>query len=140
MGILDTALGEYVKRVARLTENKVKAVAYDDSVLRQMADLNNQQLTDGVYSDGSDTPDYSPYTIELKKIEGKIWQHMTFEDTGETRQSIRYVYRGGKLQVLINDRFNLLSEYSENIIGLTTNSISDVQEEILENIQEQFLP
>lgn len=140
MGLKDTPFYKYIERVSKLTHTQIMSKAYSENVLAQMADLNLEQLDRGVYSDNQDTPDYSPYTIEIKKAQGKIWQHMTFDDTGETRRSIRYVYRGGKLQVLINDRFNLLRNYSENIIGLTQTSIADVQDEIRENIQEQIRP
>lgn len=140
MGFLSTRFGAYAKKMAKLTEKKVMQTAYTPSVLAQMADLNNQQLDEGLYADGRDTPDYSPFTIEIKRAKGQEWRFMTFYDTGETRNSIRYLVRNGKLVVTMNDRFNLMDEYSQNIIGLTANSIADVKDEIIEEIQSQMLP
>lgn len=142
MFLKGTAFGIYVESVSKLTKEKVMKKAFSNSVLEQMKELNNNQLDDGLYSDNQPTPDYSPYTIQLKKRLGKIWQHMTFEDTGKTRDSIKYTYSGGRLKVEMNDYHDLTlnPEYSPNIIGLTPNSIEDVQSEILENIQEVFTP
>lgn len=140
MGFLNTRFGAYARKMAKLSERKVMQKAYTPSVLAQMADLNTQQLDEGLFADNTDTPDYSPFTIEIKKALGQEWQFMTFYDTGETRNSIRYLVRGGKLVVTMNDQFNLMDEYSENIIGLTPNSIEDVKDEIIEEIQSQMLP
>lgn len=142
MFLKDTAFGIYVDSISKLTNEKVMKKAFSQPVLDQMAELNNQQLDKGFYSDEEPTPDYAPYTIQLKKLQGKIWQHMTFDDTGKTRDSIKYTYSGGRLKVEMDDRFDLTlnPDYSPNIIGLTPNSIENVQVEILENIQEAFTP
>lgn len=140
MPFLNTRLGVYLNRVRKETVNSIMRHAYNERVLAQMEDLNTKQLDDGLYSDGKDTPDYSPYTRGIKRAEGKIFQYMTFEDTGETRKSIKYTYTGGKLKVSIEDYHNLLTTYSQNIIGLTMDSISNIQDEIIENIQEKFKP
>lgn len=139
MGFMNTVLGSYLKKVTRLTEQSVKQNAYSQSVLDQMADLNNEQLDDGLYADGKDTPDYSPFTVQLKKAKGQQSEFMNFKDTGQTRESIEYLYNGN-LRAVMNDRFDLLTDYSRSILGLTQQSISDVQEEIKENIREQFKP
>jgi len=139
MGFTDTALGEFLKRVSSLNEDIVKRNAYTDSVLDQMVDLNLQQLDDGLYSDGTDTPDYAPSTSQIKRSQNKQSEYMNFDDTGKTRDSIEYRF-DGRLTAYMDDEHNLLNEYSKNILGLTPQSISDVQEEIKENIIEQFKP
>ena len=139
MGFTDTALGAFLKRVSSLNEDTVKRNAYTDSVLDQMVDLNLQQLDDGLYSDGTDTPDYSPSTSQIKRSQNKQSEYMNFDDTGKTRDSIEYRF-DGRLTAYMDDEHNLLNEYSKNILGLTPQSISDVQEEIKENIIEQFKP
>lgn len=130
----DTRIGDFARKGASLTINEVEQEAYSDSVLTQMGDLNEKQLDEGTYSDGTSTPDYAPYTIELKKLEDKIWQHMTFDDTGRTRDSIKYSFSGGRLSVYMEDRFGLIQQYSQNIVGLTDKSIDFLKPEILENI------
>lgn len=139
MGFMDTALGAYLNKVTKLTEQSVKQFAYSDNVLAQMADLNNEQLDEGLYADGSDTQDYAPTTSQIKREKGQQSEWMTFKDTGETRESIEYVYNGN-LRAVMNDKYDLLTNYSRSILGLTQESISDVQEEIKENIREQFKP
>jgi len=139
MGFTDTALGAFLKRVSSLNEDTVKRNAYTDSVLDQMVDLNLQQLDDGLYSDGTDTPDYAPSTSQIKRSQNKQSEYINFDDTGKTRDSIEYRF-DGRLTAYMDDEHNLLNEYSKNILGLTPQSISDVQEEIKENIIEQFKP
>lgn len=138
MGFLNTKLGALAKNISKSKEKDYEKEAFNQSVLNQMADLNNEQLDEGVYADGTDTPDYAPYTIEIKKAQGKIWQHMNFKDTGETRESITYIFSNGKLTIRMNDMFNLLQNYSVEIIGLTSESIDFLKPEIIENIQEKI--
>ena len=95
-GILNTRLGAFVKAMATTTVLEIEKRAYDESVLDQMADLNteNQLMLDGVFADGTDTPDYAPRTKELKYLKGQPFDHMTFRDTGETHSSIEYSFNG----------------------------------------------
>jgi len=139
MSFSNTSFGILVRENARMTKDKVLKIAFDKSVLNQMADLNVEQLNEGIYADGSDTPDYAPFTIELKKAKGQTWEYMTFKDTGQFHSSIMYGYGKG-LQVFANDRYNLLEIYSPFILGLTGNSIEDIKDEVIENIQGIFLP
>lgn len=129
-----TRLGEFVSSMANVKVLEVEKSAYNDSVLVQMADLNTKFQLDelGVFSDGTDTPDYSPFTIEMKKIENKLYSHMNFDDTGETRSSINYSFNG-ELRVDYQDRHNLESKYGP-VFGLAPKSIEEIQPEITENI------
>lgn len=128
----------------KLSVQSIEESAYNDRVLAQMADLNTEtQLQEkGVFADGSDTPEYSPITVELKKLKNQRYDHMTFKDTGETLSSVRYIYNSGKLYVNWNDIHNLQSIYGnekKRIIGLTGESINEIKDEIIENIQEKIL-
>lgn len=134
--LLKTPFGDFIRHLNKLTEDKLWQIAITNSVTAQMHDLNLQQLDKGYYSDGSDTPDYSMFTEQLKKAEGKIYQHMNFDDTGFTRSSIKYVRTKDGVKITIKDRYKLLQNYSENIIGLTNGSIEFLKDEIIENIQE----
>lgn len=138
---LDTKLGSFVKSMIDAKVSDIKNDAYSQSVLNEMADLNTQSqlLTIGVFADGTDTPDYSPYTKQLKGIANKPFEFMTFKDTGETHKSIEYTYSGGDLEVNFEDRFELEKQYGKPIFGLTKQSISEIQPEIMENIQQSIL-
>lgn len=139
MGVLNTLLGSFAKEISSLKVIDFEVAAYNDSVLTQMVDLNiDTQLDElGVFSDGSKTPDYSPYTIEMKKSEGKLYSHMNFDDTGETRESIDYIF-DGELKVQYEDRFDLVGERGE-VFGLTDDSIDYLKPEITENLQDFIL-
>lgn len=138
-GFLGTRLGIFVKAMAETKPSALKKEAYNDSVLDQMTDLNVEYQLDelGVFADGTDVPDYSPFTVQMKRAEGKRFDHMNFDDTGETRKSITYTYNG-KLSVNYTDRFGLVAKYGQ-VFGLTMESIDEIQPEIIENIQDAIL-
>ena len=139
-GILDTRLGTFAKAMANLSVSEIEAEGYNDSVLVQMADLNTKSQLDelGVFADGSPTPDYAYLTVQMKKAEGKRFDHMNFDDTGETRESITYIFDGMNLRVDWNDRFDLADNYGQ-IVGLTPQSIGYIQPEISQNIRQFIL-
>lgn len=138
-GFLGTRFGIFVKAMAETKPYVLKKEAYNDSVLDQMADLNVELQLDelGVFADGTDVPDYAYSTIQMKKSENKRFDHMNFDDTGETRASINYTYEG-RLMVNYTDRFGLVAKYGE-VFGLTSESIEEIQPEIIENIQDAIL-
>lgn len=139
MGFLSTRLGVFAQSIAGLQVDEIEVQAYNDSVLSQMADLNTEYQLDelGVFADGTETGEYSPYTAQIKRSENKLYSHMNFDDTGETRSSITYIY-DGNLRVEFNDRFELQSKYG-NLFGLTSQSIEIIQPEIMENIRDFIL-
>ena len=139
MGFLSGRLGVFAQSIADLQVDEIEVQAYNDSVLDQMAELNTEYQLDvlGVFADGTETGEYSPYTVEMKQAENKLYSHMNFDDTGETRSSITYIY-DGELRVEFNDRFKLQSKYG-NVFGLTSESIEIKQPEITENIRNFIL-
>lgn len=130
----DTVLGELISNLASITERDLIENAFNDSVLAQMYDLNQEQLDKGLFSDGSKTGEYAPYTIQIKQLRGQTWQYMTFFDTGYTRSTIEYQLGSSGIDIDMDDRHDLLEDYSINILGLTDNSINYINEEITENI------
>src|SRR5690554_4072928 len=94
-GFSGTRLGKFVNAMANAKVIDIEKEAYNDSVLDQMSDLNREQFNlHGLYPNGIDTPEYSPYTIELKAAKGQRYDHMTFRDTGQTQDSIEYFFNG----------------------------------------------
>lgn len=142
--LVDTLVGSFVRNVTSHNVLQIEKKAYNDAVLATMADLNvDSQLQEkGVFADGSDTPEYSPMTIELKKIKSQRYDHMTFRDSGETLSSVKYIYNSGKLYATWNDKHNLQETYGtkqKRIVGLTSESINEIKDEIIENIQEEII-
>ncbi len=76
--------------------NKIKAIDTDkicvDSLRdtkETIADLNAAQLFTGLRADGSEIlPNYTPFTIELKKLKGQPIDRVTLRDTGAFYQAI----------------------------------------------------
>lgn len=138
-GFGGTRLGQFVKAIANTKALTVEYAAYDQNVLTQMANLNNDQMNEqGLFSDGTPTPDYTPYTIERKKEKGQRYDHMTFRDTGATQDSIIYLFNGD-LVADWTDYNNIIGyllnrDIDSTPIGLTEESITEIQPEIIENI------
>ena len=136
---MDTRLGKFVNAMVNSTVLDIEKEAYNESVLDQMADLNTevQLMEQGVYADGTDTPEYSPFTIEIKQSKGQPYDHMTFRDTGETHSSIEYSFNG---EIVANweDRFELQENYND-FVGLTPESMDELKPEIAENIRDYIL-
>lgn len=139
-GILDTRLGTFAKAMAKLSVSEIETEGYNRSVLDQMADLNTESQLDelGVFADGSPTPDYAPFTVQMKIAEGKQYDHMNFKDTGEMHSSVVYIFDGINLRADWLDRYNLADNYGQ-IVGLTPQSIGYIQPEITQNIRDFIL-
>ena len=142
--LIDTLVGSFVRNITSHSVSFFEKKAYNDWVLATMADLNTEsQLQErGVFADGSDTPEYSPMTIEFKKIKSQRYDHMTFRDSGETLWSVKYIYNSGKLYATWNDEYNLQETHgtdTKRIIGLTNESINEIKDEIIENIKEEII-
>lgn len=137
---MGTRLGKFVNAMASAKVLDIEKEAYNESVLAGMADLNTevQLMEQGVFADGTDTPDYSPFTIEIKQAKGQPYDHMTFRDTGETHSSIEYSFNNGELVANWEDKYELQENYGE-IVGLTSQSIKEIQPEITENIRDFIL-
>lgn len=138
---MQTVIGQLVRNAKKVTADKLWMKSMDDELMRKMKILNVHDQLDkkGVYSDGKDTPDYSPITIEMKKRENKLYSHMNFNDTGETRASIKYSPIKGGIEITLTDYHDLLTNYSPNIIGLTDENKESLHPTIIENIQNQIL-
>lgn len=133
----NTRLGSFVKSMATASVLDIETAAYNENVLVQMADLNKDQLNEeGLFVDGSDTPEYTPYTKKLKAEKGQPYEHMTFRDTGETQDSITYKFNGN----LVADwtDFHNLEENYKQIVGLASESMDFIKPEISENIRDHI--
>ena len=140
MGLMSTRLGKFVDAMASATVLDIEKEAYNESVLAQMADLNTevQLMEQGVFADGTDTPDYSPFTIEIKQAKRQPYDHMTFRDTGETHSSIEYSFNNGELVANWEDEYELEENYND-FVGLTQESMDELKPEIAENIRDYIL-
>lgn len=136
--LMDTVIGTMLRHFKSLNATNLWESAVNDNVTAQMYDLNQDQLDDGLFSDGTDTPEYAPVTRIIKQRQGKKSEFMNFHDTGYTRSTIDFEPNKDGVMVDMVDRYDLLGGYSENIIGLTDESKDYLRDEIIENIQEKI--
>lgn len=69
-----------IEQVARESINETKEV---------IADLNAEQMFRGLRADGSEiTPSYSELTVQIKKMKGQVFDHVTLRDTGAFQQAM----------------------------------------------------
>lgn len=109
-----------------------------ESVADNIADLNAQQMYAGKRADGSDiTPEYSDYTIELKKEKGQVADRVTLKDTGAFYAGINVRVEGSNVVI---DSFDdktedIIDKYASkksNIFGLNSQFHSDLNSEFLQ--------
>ncbi len=129
----------------KLTQVLMNAMALTDDIVEEAIDtedtkeliikMNTQdQLYEkGILADGGYLPDYSPFTVEEKKMKGQRTDHMTLQDTGAMKETERVVFGGGEFKMTMNtvkDGEDLQERYRGygEIVGLTSESMSKLQE------------
>jgi hypothetical protein len=102
-----------------------------------MAELNREQLTAGIRSDGSKiTPPYAPATVAIKKKKGQPTDRVTLQDKKDFVNAIK-VRRLNKVQYIQStDPKNpdLKKKYGNEIEGLTDENIAIVSVACLPDI------
>lgn len=100
-----------------------------DSQADYMADLNREQLDQGIRADGSPLPAYSPRTRKIKVLLGQQTDPMNLRDTGSFQDHIRTEKAGkfGRELRSTDTKEEILSNrYGEEILGLTVDNIAKV--------------
>lgn len=72
----------------------------DESTISLITDMNAQQLYEGKRSDDSEiTPEYKPYTKQVKQGKGQPTDRVTLRDTGEFYDELRVKTSNGRSEV-----------------------------------------
>jgi hypothetical protein len=115
----------------------------NETLQAEIIDLNQKQLYDeGVQADGTPTGDYAPITIAHYKplafSQGRDGRsdHITGKDTGETYDSMRPVIAYNAFTIEADDRNNIFKDLLPQGLGLTSESLTEIQPEICELIIE----
>src|SRR5688572_28563253 len=67
----------------------VRAALQEPYIEAQIIDLNSAQMRAGKESTGDDIwPPYKPLTIEIKKVKGQPWEHVTLYDEGDFQRAM----------------------------------------------------
>jgi len=107
-------------------------------------DLNRQQLSQGVKSDGSLLPPYKPMTIMIKSNKGQQLDPMNLRDTEDYWKGMDHKASGGVIDFGNTDRKAgmLGQKFGEEIQGLNEDSIEKMiprwQETLVENVKQQL--
>jgi hypothetical protein len=125
----------------------MREILQDPLIQAQAIDLNRQsQLYEkGVTSEGKSLGEYSPYTIQYKtQIAARIGNdsradHVTLKDTGAFYNSFRFRNMADGFIIgaeTIKDGTDDLAQiYGKNILGLSHESIQELQPEIIERLR-----
>lgn len=135
-----TRIWQILQRSIRIDSVQVFIAVSTDDVLRKVAELNREQLLNGVDAEGNFLSDigggYSDLTLELhpEKTRFKI----TLFDTGEYHQSIRarvtpdgYIIEGDHFKEDFGHVTDLTERWGQDIEGLNEESLLKLAEEIL---------
>ena len=141
---------KYLKRVkSKLTLNNimVNVVGKDKSLMTLIVSLNTQdQLFEkGIRADGTPiTPEYTPFTISIKREKGQPTDRVTLKDTGEFYDSF-VAYVDSSADIIINSNplkvdengleTNLLFKYGEKVEGLTQQNLDIITQKLIVPIQ-----
>jgi len=129
---------------------KVKAFDFEKAILKVVKDndniaidlnTDNQLFDKGIDSTGSLLPGpYAPMTIEIKSILGQPIDRITLRDTGDFHDG--FFMDASKFPLVIDSSDSktseLKSEWGEDIFGLTDESQTEFNEQILPGIQDSL--
>jgi hypothetical protein len=122
----------------RLNSDAIWFYAVDQSVKDMIIQMNteDQLEEDGIDSLGRELGDYSPYTVEIKKMKGQRYDHITLKDTGAFYDSwVVTVDRDG-IDVDADDTSlydrPLFKVWGEDVLGLTKENLAILQSVIAE--------
>ncbi len=138
-----STLSQTVKKLNSFDFEKALLKVYASSKISKIIlDLNtDEQLgKKGILSTGDSLPDYAPFTIASKQ--GKsgfagITSHMTLFGEGDLHES--FILDAAKFPLIIDatdsKTNDLVNRYTENIFGLTKESIQELKEQSIDEIQ-----
>lgn len=122
----------------RLNSDAIWFYAVDQSVKDMIIQMNteDQLEEDGIDSLGRALGDYSPYSVEIKKMKGQRYDHITLKDTGAFYDSwVVTVDRDG-INIDADDVSHydepLFKVWGEDVLGLTKENLAILQSVIAE--------
>lgn len=107
----------------------------------QVLDLNTSQLYSGIDSKGQSLGEYRPFTVRLKRAKGQPTDRVTLKDEGDFYQGFRLEDNKFPFDIGSTDSKSdmLADKYGDDIFGLTKDSNDEIIEQILPEVQDEFL-
>lgn len=112
-----------------------------DKILReeagQLRDINIDQMQKGKNRLDEQIGEYSPVSVEIKKIKGQEYRFITLEDKGDYHESIELIptqknvltYKSDPVKT--GDRPTNLEEEFPNILGITEENLEDYATKVI---------
>lgn len=126
----------------RLNSDAIWFYAVDQSVKDMIIQMNTEdQLEEhGIDSLGRSLGDYSPYTVELKKLAGQRFDHITLKDTGSFYDSWVVTVMRDAIIINADDTSHydkpLFQVWGEDVLGLTKENLEILQSVIADRYVE----
>ena len=140
---LENMLKNFI-RVANI--NKLfKSIMSDQRMKQFIIEKNQEQLyEDGIDSEGKELgyPGYSPTTIEIKKIKGQRYDHVTLKDSGDFYRSFKIHVFSDYIEIRVIDKSgndSLIRRYGEDILGLDELNKTKLNQLIINDITQKII-
>lgn len=132
-------LNQVVSRLKKFDFEKelLKVVSLNDKVALNL-NRDVQLFEKGIDAEGNPiTPEYTPFTIEMKRFSNQVIDHVTLRDTEAFHNS--FFMDASKFPIRIDATDSKTSElkekYGDDIFGLDDESQDEFNEAILEDVQ-----
>ena len=107
----------------------------------EAVDLNIEQMMAGQDSDGGRiTPEYTPFTVEIKKAKGQPSDRVTLRDEGSFQQKM--FMNADKFPVIFDSSDSktdaIVDKYGKNVFGLDRQHLGDFKEDISEDVKKYY--
>lgn len=127
-----------LNKAIKLDEVKAWKFAIDVDLKKYIIKLNtiDQLFDDGIDSLGDSLGEYSPFTVELKKIKGQPTDRITLKDTGKFYKTFKIEIKNDSFFINANpikEDNNLFDDFGNEIVGLTEENQIKVSKIILDN-------
>lgn len=126
------SLRTLANNILKLDQDEIlRKILLDPLTQAYIIDLNTQEqlFEQGIDSLGNSLGEYSDFTVEVKKLKGQRFDHITLRDSGDFYNSFQ-VNVGKNFFVInadpIKDDTNLFTEFGVDIVGLTDTSKNEL--------------
>jgi len=122
-------------------DQRVIAVAKTEQPTIERLNTDEQMFKQGERADGAAiTPPYTAFTKAIKQINGQPTNRVTLRDTGGFHKSVSVRWSKTEFKLIANDPKtpDLVRKYSPEILGLSDNSINQLNVFLRPKLQKDF--